>query len=116
MQIHLTPDILEAAYNLLRQTRPFRGWKLPDGEEVAFHVVATDRVYADHHVGRDGHCIRVSQRRHYQLATLLQTMAHEMCHMREVQLKVRNDIAHGRVFQQLKAQVCRFHGFDPGMF
>jgi uncharacterized protein YbaP (TraB family) len=107
MGLHLTPAILEASYELLRVSLPFRRWGLPHADDVEFHVTR--------HKDRDGDCtdgdtytIRISAERHSTLARVLETMAHEMCHMR--------DITHGSLFQRLAKQVCKHHGFDPKTF
>ncbi len=42
-------------------------------------------------------------------------VAHEMCHMRLWQRK-KLHTHHGKDFQRLAKQVCRFHGFDPKEF
>lgn len=116
MSLHITPAMLETAYELLRTTPPFRGWHLPLADDVTFHVVATPRMFADHSMEAGVHCIRVSQRKHGHLSTLLATLAHEMIHMREAMLKTPPRVAHGKTFHRLAAQVCKFHGFDPGSF
>jgi len=116
MSIHLTPDILEQAYELLRATPPFRGWKLPPADDLTFHVIATNSPAADHYCIEGVHTIRISHKRHKTLRTLIETMAHEMVHMREAQMKTRADVEHGKVFHRLADQVCRAHGFDRGMF
>lgn len=118
MAIHLTPDMLERAYELLRASPPFRGWNLPHGEQVGFHVVGGSNVFGCTVYDTDTKRfdIKISAKKHTQLPTLLPTMAHEMCHMREWQLKVRADVHHGAVFEKLAAYVCRRHGFDRGQF
>jgi hypothetical protein len=107
VSLNLTPAMLEAAYELLRTTPPFRNWKLPDTDDVEFHVTKFGHA-AD--CGFDGtqFVIRVSATKHGTLAALLETMAHEMCHMR-----YPNDRAHhGYLFKRLAVRVCRHHGFD----
>lgn len=116
VKIILTPAILETAYELLRATVPFKGWKLPPSDDVAFKVIAGKDRAADHEIINGVHIIRVSQRDHRSLPALLATLAHEMCHMREYQLGERADVEHSATFKQLGAAVCRHHGFDPGTF
>lgn len=111
--MHITPDLVEAMYELLRSTRPFRRWKLPHADEVEFHVIASPRFYADHCIDRR-HILRISATRVSSLATLVPTLAHEMIHMRQAGLKARD--VHGRTFQKMADQVCREHGFDRGAF
>lgn len=117
MALHLTHAMLAQAYELLRATPPFRGWKLPPAEEVEFHVTASVADHADYCNLQDGrHRIRVSYKRHKTLRSLIETMAHEMIHMRERQLKLRWDVAHGATFQRLADRICALHGFDRGSF
>jgi SprT-like family len=111
LSLHLTPAMLEAAYELLRVTPPFRNWKLPEADDIEFHVTKFPHR-AD--CGWDGteFTIRVSLTSHDTLKELLETMAHEMCHMR-----YPNDRAHhGYLFKRLAAQVCRHHGFNREEF
>lgn len=112
--IHLTPEILEAAYNLLRATPPFKGWKLPHSDDVEFHVTR--------HIDRSGDCtntgkgftVRISSKYHATLPAVLETMAHEMVHMRQHQFCF--PVTHGPRFKRLAKQVCRRHGFSEAVF
>lgn len=115
-RLHLTPDTVEAGYELLRTTMPFRRWKLPDPDDVIFRIVADRGAYATHWYDPKGHELSVSFRNVTHLDTMLRVIAHEMCHMREVQLKVPRRIGHGAVFNRLADQVCRYHHFDRGAF
>lgn len=114
MTLHLTPAMLESTYELLRVTPPFRGWKLPEADDVAFSVTRARDRFADYEFCRTHH-IRVSQYKQRQLGTLLATMAHEMCHMRQKLTRCR-DQDHGTAFHALADQVCKYHGFDRGAF
>jgi hypothetical protein len=119
MALHITPDTIEATYELLRLTPPFRRWKLPHADDVEFHVIENIKVYGQYcfdTVDPKKRTIRVSCSTVRSLNKLVETLAHEMCHMREHQLKVRADVQHGRVFQKLADQVCQHHGFDRGQF
>ena len=115
MGFPLTHEMLIATYELLRQTPPFRGWKLPPADEVSFHVLRTKDRCGDH-VYENEHIIRISYAKHRTLRTLTETMAHEMCHMREFELGARADVAHGAAFKKLAKVVCRYHNFDEGAF
>lgn len=113
-RLHLTPDILRAQYELLRVTPPFRGWKMPQGDTVEFHVT--------NHQDRFGDCywkdskqqvIRISNRKVHTLFTLNRVMAHEMAH---VEGQRRGDIGHGKIWQRLADRICHYHSFDRGEF
>lgn len=116
--IHLTPNMLEAAYELLRTTPPFRGWKLPDGETISFHVTNSNHTHGQHIAtpGVNDHIIKISAKRHKTMISLLLTMAHEMVHVREHGLGIRADVMHGKAFKRLADQVCKHHKFDGGQF
>jgi len=115
VRLTITYEMLVATYELLRTTPPFKGWKLPPSDEVSFHVIRTKECYGDHCYAKR-HTIRVSYARHKTLRLLIETMAHEMVHMREIQLGVRQDVAHGKEFRKLAKIVCSRHGFDEGAF
>lgn len=118
--LHLTPEMLEAAYEYLRTTPPFNKWRLPDTDSIEFHVIKPRAdLLADYQWWAvDGeiahHRIRVSVK-HGKFKELIESMAHEMCHMRQ-RLMNTTYATHGRVFKRLAAQVCRHHGFDEKMF
>lgn len=115
--MRLTPDLLAAAYSLLRETEPFRRWNLPDAEEIRFEVVKT-RAWQGEYVswqGEHSHRIRISQWFHKRIIRLLETMAHEMLHlhMREAGAK-QDSHRHGPAFKKLCRLVLRHHPeFDP---
>lgn len=112
MTLHLTPDLIEAVYELLRATPPFRRWKLPHADDVEFHVIKSGAIDGDCAYDGDRFTIRLSADRHSMLASTIATMAHEMCHMRYP----RDRAHHGKLFKRLAAQVCAVHGFDPKTF
>jgi predicted SprT family Zn-dependent metalloprotease len=58
--------------------------------------------------------IRVSEARNGHTATLLATMAHEMCHLRQEMLGDRGH--HTARFRRMAERVCRVHGFDIKTF
>ena len=116
MNLSLTPDMIAAAYELLRTTPPFRRWKLPPAEEVEFRVGAYETHFADHCVKKHQHIITVSYKTCKQLATLLPAIAHEMIHVRQAEIGTHFGTQHGYHFQRMADSVCRHHGFDRGAF
>lgn len=112
--LHVTPEMVEATYELLKLTKPFRGWKLPAADEVVFSVMWTERFSADYAFENGRHHIRVSGKKHRTLGSLIPTVAHEMCHMRDELKCVRSH--HGASFKRMADQVCRYHHFDRGQF
>ena len=113
MALHLTPEILERGYNLLIATDPFRRWRLPPASEIRF-VVTNTQGLAGEHVYDGVHTVKVSRRKHHQLASVLMTMAHELVHIKDALDGIKSE--HGRSFHKRADQVCRVHGFDRGAF
>lgn len=114
MSLRLTPDLLAAGYDFLRETGPFKGWKLPASDDVEFHVSRDPHVHADFGMERGVPVIRVSERGAGHTVTLLAAMAHEMVHLRQHMVGARDH--HGASFKRMAGAVCRAHGFDPKTF
>jgi hypothetical protein len=113
MSITITKATLAAAYELLRTTPPFLGWKLPDSSMLEFAMLRDRTTYGD----CDGEMIRASSSRHGHLPTLLATVAHEMIHLHQMRRKLETpNTQHNSDFRKRAARVCRLHGFDPKMF
>jgi predicted SprT family Zn-dependent metalloprotease len=120
--MRLTPVILEAAYEFLRRTPPFSGWKLPEPDDVEFHIARrippNHLHFADFWLSAGGApCIRFSERRHKHTATVLATMGHEMIHLyQHVAGRETKNTEHNREFHRLAKRVCDLHGWDAGAF
>lgn len=108
--LHITPEILAAAYTFLRTTRPFNRWKLPPAEMIKFKVT---RSTAD-----AGYCskreIGISQMCSGHTNSMLATMSHEMIHLHLDERGVRSH--HGADFKRCAALVAKVHGFDDRRF
>ncbi len=112
--LHVTPEMMEQTYDLLRITKPFRIWKLPDPDGIRFHVTKDNGEFASFDV-KGGHpviCVTLHTAR--TLNSLTMHLAHEMIHLYQWKLKLPQN--HGNHFQICKARVCKEHSFDPGVF
>lgn len=114
MPLHITPEMVETSYELLRLTPPFKGWKLPHADEVLFSILKTKDRHGDYTFDAGKHHIRISYRRHKTLHALTMTLAHEMVHMRDQITGTHAE--HGATFNKLADTVCKYHGFDRGQF
>lgn len=118
MSLKLTPEMLAGAYDFLRTTEPFKGWKLPESDDVGFHVISTPNYHADSICddtsGELKITIRVSAAKNGHTATLLANIAHEMVHVR--QFLTGDSGNHNALFKRCAARICRAHGFDPLTF
>lgn len=116
MAVRFTAENLQHAYEFLASTPPFRGWGLPDAEDVRFRVVRDPALRGWYNVENGAHVIAVSSRTIGYTNNIIATVAHEMIHLylREVGAEGRGE--HGRAFNKLAAQVCRIHGWDTKLF
>lgn len=112
MRFQLTPTLMENTYDYLCKTPPFSRWKLPEADDVEFHVTQS-LVFGDHYMVGDQHVLRMSTRRTGCSNILILTMAHEMVH---VSLGWSEKAEHGKEFRRRAKQVCDFHGFDLKSF
>lgn len=108
--LHLTPEVLAAAYTFLRTTKPFARWGLPPAHDVVFKVTnsVADAGYA---VGRE---IGISQKCSGHTHSMLATMSHEMIHLHLDALGVK--APHGADFKRCAKLVSKHHGFDYARF
>ena len=113
MRLVLNEETLRTAYDYLRLTMPFRRWNLPLGGYMKF--VVTDN-------GEEQGCywaaegiVRMSRRYVKTTAALMETMAHEMIHVRQHQLwgvaPDEEEYWHGADFNRMARSVCARHGF-----
>jgi hypothetical protein len=112
--IAVTPNLMSMLYSALRATPPFCRWKLPPASELIFKVSRSVNELGTHEFTEGTHIIELSANKNSTLQTMIETMAHEMVHVREYQLYRKT--AHGRRFQKLAEAVCKIHGFDPKAF
>lgn len=118
MSLRLTPEMLAAAYEFLRTSAPFRGWRLPTADEVEFQVVAA-RDRHGHYCRGDSaeHRIAISAATVGHTETLMRTVAHEMIHLYQRERRTETANAeHNSEFLRLARFVCLHHGFDPRAF
>ena len=120
--LHLTPELLEAAYEYLRHAPPFRGWNLPEPDQILFRVMgARDRFghFRGRHTrarGADSFSeIAISAGMVRSTDMLMATMAHEMIHLYQDETGTARG-HHNPKFLKRAKRVCRIHGFDPESF
>lgn len=117
--MHITPDILETAYELLRATKPFNKWRLPDADDIEFRVTAA-RDRSGHFRGENipgaGHEIAVSVNGIHDYGQMLETLAHECIHLRQYLRGSGSRNPHNQEFHRLAARVCDLHGFELTTF
>lgn len=117
MTIQVTVELVEAVYEMLRMTKPFKGWKLPHADDISFAMIRKPGTSGEFYVNPNGiPYICINDKFHHTLQELMKTVAHEMCHLYEHLYYFRQDIHHGAIFRQCADRVCRIHQFDRGAF
>lgn len=112
--LHWTVPQLRGQYEVLRHMPPFKRWGLPPGDEVVFHVTRSKDTRGEWSRINGLHLIRISNVVCRTVPRMIETMQHEMCHIRQWELGERSE--HGRIFNKLADQVCKIHGWERGMF
>lgn len=112
MTLPLSPEMVEAAYEFLLKTPPFRRWRLPPSDDVVFHVTAHRSQMGAYETSGKDHSMFISARMVGHTDTLIRVVAHEMAHMRQQAMGDRS-LAHNANFFRLTARISKYHGFDP---
>ena len=116
----LTPETLAAAYDYLCTTPPFKGWNLPDSDDVLFKVSRSRKEFARYQWDGKRHVITVSAVAVGHTETLMTYLSHELVHLHleesGMESRTGNENTHNGAFRVLAAQVCRVHGWDLKAF
>jgi hypothetical protein len=112
--MHITPEIVRAAYDYLRTTPPFKRWSLPPADEVEIRIMKHPEARAWCVDNVNPPVISVSETLVGRTQTLIETLAHEMVHIYLNRKGVKAH--HGSDFKRCAASVCKQHGFDPLIF
>jgi len=116
----LTPDMVAAVYECLRQFPPFSRWKLPPADEVEFRVSNQRNTMGEYtrYVRTREHIVIVSSLTVGHFATLASVVAHEMVHLKQAIDKTESKRigVHNVEFHRLAKQVCKIHGWDYKAF
>lgn len=116
MTLRLHPDLIAAGYDFLRQSQPFKAWKLPEADEIGFGIVEDPTIFADFCLFNGDPLIRVSGMNGH-TNTLLATIAHEMIHLHQHLTKLdKSGGDHNPDFWKRARKVCAVHGWDPHTF
>lgn len=115
MTLPLTPHMLAGAYEFLRTTPPYRAWKLPHADTVAFTV--------NRHKGHIGDSrgspleLYVSTVICGTTATLMWVTGHEMIHLHQYLAKKETPgTVHNADFRRKAERACAYHGWDSRLF
>jgi len=113
----LTPEILSAAYDLVKACPPFSRWNLPESEDIIFRVIKDPSRRGFYRRDRlNRHSISISASCIGFVESLVETMAHEMIHLHEALIGLETAAQHGKAWNKFADQVCKSMGFDRKLF
>jgi hypothetical protein len=107
----VTPQTVQAVYEMLIQLPPFNRWNLPPSKDVNFEVTKDPTCYGEYEP--EPHTIRLSSAKLGFLDNVTRTMAHEIIHMRLYIKGSKSWDKHDAVFNNLSHKVATQLGYDP---
>lgn len=107
----VTPQTVQAVYEMLIQLPPFNRWNLPPSKQVNFEVTNDPTCYGEYEP--EPHTIRLSSAKLGFLDNVTRTMAHEIIHMRLYIKGSKSWDKHDTVFNNLSHKVAMQLGYDP---
>ena len=115
--LRVTPHVVAAAYDFLRQCPPYRGWRLPEGDSVEFRLERDQTCYGSHKGTPTHNIIGVNDNFIGHTETLLRVVAHEMIHLHQYLAKLETPgTVHNAHFRRVARRACRTHGWDEKHF
>lgn len=119
MSFPLTPLLIVSMYSMLRDCPPFRGWKLPEADDIEFRTSRRKDAHGEHiektpPTRGARYTIMVSTEKNGHLNTILQSLAHEMVHLAQAIARVprRYEAHDNQDFVRRARQVCKTFGWD----
>ena len=116
MALTITPSHVEAVYECLRAFEPWRGLKLPEAEEIEFHVRNRRDIYAEYRHNGTAHQIKLSTALIGTFQTLAETVGHEMLHLAQAEKGTATASEHNAEWRALARKACRVMGWDERAF
>jgi len=119
----VTTARIKAVYLMLLHLPPFNRWGLEHPDKVQFAVTHDLEKHGGYNISDAGkHRIEINPHTVVALLQLVETVAHEMVHMRQEMTGKRPAVRdkgngqHNKEFYRLANLVCRDLGFDPTRF
>jgi hypothetical protein len=111
----LSPKILKNVYLMLLACKPFNDYKsMPPADNIRFVVNSDPDTMGTYLYDEDeapSHVITISKERCGHLNTVIQTMAHEMIHLKRHKTKAWDQ--HDDKFRKYAKDIADELGFDP---
>jgi hypothetical protein len=107
----VTPQTVQAIYEMLIQVPPFNRWNLPPSKDVNFEVINDQNCYGEYEP--EPHTIRISSAKLSFIDHLTRTMAHELIHLRLYTKGSKSWDKHDKAFTDLSYKVATQLGYDP---
>lgn len=107
----VTPQTVQAVYEMLICLPPFNRWNLPPSKQVVFEVTNDPTCYGEYEP--EPNTIRISSAKIGHLENITKTTAHEIIHMRLYLKGSKSWDKHDKVFNDLSYKVAAQLGYDP---
>ena len=107
----VTPQTVQAVYEMLICLPPFNRWNLPPSKQVGFEVHKDPTCLGEYEP--EPHVIRISEAKNGHLDTVVKTVAHEIIHMRLYLKRSKSWDKHDNQFNELSHKIAITLGFDP---
>lgn len=117
--INLHPLHIERAYILLCTLAPFCEYKMPQSDEIEFHVVRDKKLLGWHKQRNNKdltNVIAISYRGVGHLDSLMRVLAHEMIHLAQAHNGTTSRAMHNAEFNRMAQEVCDSMGWDLRQF
>jgi len=104
--LEVTPDHAAAVYDCLRAFEPFRSMRLPEADDVEFHIRHRRDIHAEYCYAGDKHSITVSSVLVGSFDELAKVVAHEMLHLGQAEAGTYTRTEHNPEFLRLARRIC----------
>ena len=112
--LQINRKTMVAVYEMLCEFPPYNRWQLPKSKDVKFEAKIIKEAYG--YYDSDPHTIIISKNLNPTLHDLVNTMAHEMVHMRLNDSGFKSWDLHSFKFKKVAKQVCDRLGFNEKEF
>ena len=109
----LKADYIAGLYTAYSKMPPFNG-KLPKESKIEFVIINDKEAYGYFH--SEPLKIEISSGRCQHIATISETLLHEMVHLMLFIQGKSNFDKHDKTFYKYANQICELYGFDPKRF
>lgn len=113
-EVNITPTQIQRAYEFLSTLPPFHKWHLPASAGIIFKTTRSSMVFGTFDV--DPPVITISTVMCKNMQDVLETLAHEMAHLKLERKGASSHAEHDDEFKLLAKEVCDVWGWKESKF